>query len=181
MDLSDLPVAARNGHIIPGLASNSLLSVVVLCDARCEVLFNKYGVIVKYNGKTVLRGSKCARTGLWLVPLQHRTNQEATDGVAEPFANLFPNFNLDCLKQELNTVHTAANVAIVLNTSSMEELTKLHHQSLESPPKTAIYRVLRNHPEELLTFPGMNRKLISRHLPPSTVTAKGHLIRTRKG
>ena len=90
LDLPDLPMAARNGHIIPGLASNSRLSVVVFCDAKFKVSFNKYGVIVKYNGKTVLRGSKCARTGLWLVPLQQRTNQEATDGIAEPFANLFP-------------------------------------------------------------------------------------------
>ena len=145
---------------------------MVLCDAGCEVSFNKYGVIVKYNGKTVLRGSKCARTGLWLVPLQHRTNQEATDGVTEPFENIFPNFNLDYLARELNTVHTAANVATVLNTSSMEEFAKSHHQSLGSPPKNAIYRLLRNYPEELLTFPSMNRKLISRHLPPSTATAK---------
>ena len=73
MDLLDLPVAARNGPIIPGLASNSLVSVVVLYDARCEVSFNKYGVTVKYKGKTVLRGPKCARIGLWLVPLQHKT------------------------------------------------------------------------------------------------------------
>ena len=69
LDLPDLPMAARNGHIIPELASNSLLSVVVLCGAGCEVSFNKYGVTVKYNGKTVLRESKCARTGLWLLPL----------------------------------------------------------------------------------------------------------------
>ena len=27
----------------------------------------------------------------------------------------------------------------------------------------------------------MNRKLISKHLPPSTATATGHMIRTRKG
>ena len=64
LDLPDLPVAARNGHIIPGLASILLLSVVVLCDAGCEVSFNKYGVVVKYKGKTFLRGSKCARRGL---------------------------------------------------------------------------------------------------------------------
>ena len=39
LDLPGLPVAARNGHIIPGLASNSLMSVVVLGDAGCEVSF----------------------------------------------------------------------------------------------------------------------------------------------
>ena len=94
----------------------------------------------------------------------------AQDKVAEPFANLLPNFNLDYLTQELSAV--PANVAPVLKTSTMEELEKIHHQSLGSPPKIAIYRVLHNHPEELLTFPDMNRKLISRHLPLSTAIAE---------
>ena len=35
LDLPQLPEGARNGHISPGLASNSLVSVVVLCNAEC--------------------------------------------------------------------------------------------------------------------------------------------------
>ena len=136
----DLPIAARNGHIIPGLAENSLLSAVVLCNARCEVTFNKYDVTVKYNGKTVFRGTKCTRTGLWLVPLQSKATQEATDGVSDPVTNLFPDLKLNAVTQEHGTTHTVANVATVLNTSSMEELATYHHQSLGSPSKNAIYR-----------------------------------------
>ena len=30
-------------------------------------------------------------------------------------------------------------------------------------------------------FPGLDRGLITKHLPPSTATAKGHMTRTRKG
>ena len=62
LDLPDLPITARNGHIIPGLASNSLISVVVLCNTGCKATFNKHGVTVKCIVKTVLRGTKCART-----------------------------------------------------------------------------------------------------------------------
>ena len=35
--IPELPDAARIGHIIPGLASHSFLSVVKLCNAGCEV------------------------------------------------------------------------------------------------------------------------------------------------
>ena len=140
LGLPDLPIAARNGHIIPGLASNSLISVVVLCNAGCEVTFNKYSVTVKYNGKFFLSETNYAQTGLWLVPLQNKTAQEATDGVSGPVTNLFPNLKPNAVTQELDTLHKAANVATVLNTSSMEELAKYHHQSLGSPSKNAIYR-----------------------------------------
>ena len=65
LDLPDRPVAARSGHIIPGLASNSLVSVVVLCNAECEVTFSEFDMEVKYKGRIVLRGTTCAQTGLW--------------------------------------------------------------------------------------------------------------------
>ena len=117
-------------------------------DAKYH-LSNKHGVTVKYKRKPVLRGSKCARTGLWLVPLEHKINQETTNGVADPFANLFTDFNLNDVTQELNTAHAAANVATVLNTSSMEELAKFYHQSLGSPQKmqytTCYATILKNY------------------------------------
>ena len=120
---------------------------MVLYNIGCEATFNKYGVKVEYNGENVLRGIKCARTGLWLVPLQNNNTQEATDGVSDPVANLFANLKLNSVTQELNITHTAPNVATVLNTSSMEKLAKYHHQSLGSMPKNTIYRVLRNYPK----------------------------------
>jgi hypothetical protein len=41
LNLPDLPAGARVAHIIPGLASHSLLSVVAMCNARCTVTFTK--------------------------------------------------------------------------------------------------------------------------------------------
>ena len=54
LDLPNLPEGARNGHIIPGLASNLLVSVVVLCNAGCGVTFKEFDVTVKDIGKIVL-------------------------------------------------------------------------------------------------------------------------------
>ena len=61
------------------------------------------------------------------------------------------------------------------------EITKFHHQALGSPPVSTLLRVLRKHPDELSTIPGITRDLITKHLPPSTATAKVHMTRTRKG
>ena len=63
LDLPDLPIAARNGHIIPGLALNSLISTVVLCNAGCKVTFNKYGMTVNIMEKLSSERQNAARTG----------------------------------------------------------------------------------------------------------------------
>ena len=80
--IPELPDVARIGHIIPGLASHSLLSVVKLCNAGCEVSFSKIECIVKYRGRIVLKGHKCSKTGLWMVPLdtRHSPTQMETSG-----------------------------------------------------------------------------------------------------
>ena len=44
LDLPELPQAARFAHILPGLDKYSLISVVKLCNAGCEVAFTKYGI-----------------------------------------------------------------------------------------------------------------------------------------
>ena len=46
LDLLLLPQQGQQGHIIPGLASHSLLSVVRLCNAGCEVIFTKIDCVV---------------------------------------------------------------------------------------------------------------------------------------
>ena len=71
LDIPKLPKSARECHIIPDLASYSLISVVKLCEAGCEVSFTKWGigVEVRYRGQTIIKGSKCTRTGIWMVLL----------------------------------------------------------------------------------------------------------------
>ena len=55
LNLPNLPHDARKAYVIPGLASHSLISVVTLCNAGCEITFTKIGVIVKYHGRTILK------------------------------------------------------------------------------------------------------------------------------
>ena len=79
LDLPQLPMAARIGHVIPGLASRSLISVVQLTDAGCGVYFLKHCVTVTYRGRVVLEGAKDINTKLWMVRLRNETpSAEAT-------------------------------------------------------------------------------------------------------
>ena len=69
LNLPQLPTRAREGHIVPGLASHSLMSVVKIFNAGCEVTFTMIDCQVKHLGRIILRGSKCTRTGLWMINL----------------------------------------------------------------------------------------------------------------
>ena len=77
-----LPKKARLAHIIPGLASHSLLSVVRLCNCGCTVTFTKINCVVMYRGKVILQGYKDINTGLWMVNLK---GSEQARTVANPY------------------------------------------------------------------------------------------------
>jgi hypothetical protein len=70
LNLPALPVGARVAHIIPGLVSHSLLSVVTMCNAGYMVAFTKINCTIAYHGRTIICGHKCTCTGLWMVPLK---------------------------------------------------------------------------------------------------------------
>ena len=80
--LPQLPTRTRKCHIIPGLASYSLMSVVKLCNSGCEVTFTKIDCQVKHLGRVVIRGSKCTRTGLWMIKLNNAA--KSTPSISNP-------------------------------------------------------------------------------------------------
>ena len=69
--------------------------------------------------------------------------------------------------------------ANVIPTSSKAELAMYYHQILCSPPASTMIKAIKNN--QLRSFPGLTIELITKHLPPSTATEKGHMIRTRQG
>ena len=70
LDIPGLPLGARYAHVVPGI-NHSLLSIVRLCSARCEIVFGRWGlnVEVRYKGKVVMKGRKGTINGLWYVPI----------------------------------------------------------------------------------------------------------------
>ena len=117
----------------------------------------------------VLKGYKCNKTGLWMVPLDTtaRTTQMQVQENCEVLDHMqFANFAYEFLGN-------------IIPTSSKEELAMYYHQCLCSPPRSTLLKAIRN--GQLRSFPGLTYELIAKHLPPSTATEKGHMVRTRQG
>jgi hypothetical protein len=56
LHLPGLPLAARQVHIVPLLASQSLLSIGQFCDAGCKVAFVAETVTVSHKAEVLLTG-----------------------------------------------------------------------------------------------------------------------------
>jgi hypothetical protein len=65
LDIPHLPPAACQVHIVPDLASHTLLSIGQLCDAGCDVTFNANAVTVTYQNHLILQVTRTATTRLW--------------------------------------------------------------------------------------------------------------------
>lgn len=153
-----LPAAARTAHIIPQLKQQSLLSVVKLCDAGCTVAFENDQCTIKYNNKIVLRGFKCPRTRLWLVPLNDNTKKHQIPIKASP-----------------RRYHNINNAYVF---TSQEDTIKYLHQCFFSPTKATLLKSINNN--QLLGVPGLTKESVTKHLPPSSATIKGHMHRIPK-
>jgi hypothetical protein len=164
LNLPDLPAGAQAAHVIPGLASHSLLSAFTMYNAGCTVTFTKINSTISYRSSTIICGHKCSRTGLGVVPLTKNAGDQAasptaTDNRASPTAA--PTFAL------------AANIDA---TSSTAKYAYYIHQIMCSPPASTLLEAL-DHSEEIATIPGLTPTLIRNHLLCSTTTNKGHMRR----
>jgi hypothetical protein len=112
------------------------------------------------RAKIILCGSKCTRTGLWIIPLCPMPPLTASINPAIPPPTVI-----------------AANMDA---TSSSGEYAHRIHQALCSPPATTLEQALKGS-RELATFPSLMTHLINTHLPYSTATNKGHMRRHRQG
>jgi hypothetical protein len=68
--MPSLPHAARQAHILPGLAQHSLLYVSQMCDSGCTLTFTATKVTVKNVESTILTGLREKESSLWSVPLE---------------------------------------------------------------------------------------------------------------
>jgi hypothetical protein len=68
LDFPTLPPEATQGHILPGLASHSLVSIAKVCDNGCEVHFSNQHCQVVRDKTVLLQGPRNPTTNLWLLP-----------------------------------------------------------------------------------------------------------------
>jgi hypothetical protein len=70
LNLPSLPHAARQNHILPGLAQHSLLSVGQMCDSGFVVTFTATKVAVTNGASTILNVQRDKESGMWRTPLE---------------------------------------------------------------------------------------------------------------
>ena len=158
-----LPEEATKGHIVPGLAHTSLVSISVLCDAGCRVEYDEGQCRVNYRGRTVWHGGREPSTKLWVLPLKPTKNQYGS--------HLGKNMQANAVSHQANSAYTM---------SSKEALIKYLHQCLFCPPKRTLLKAIKNN--QLTTWPGLTAKAVERYLPDNApATDKGHMSRHRKG
>ena len=183
LDLPLLPKQARFAHIVPGMSGFSLISVVKLCNAGCQVKMTDTSCTVTFHGKIVVTCSKCTRTGLWLMPLRDLTNHNTCTSEDPPnegaeLANAHSAHksnevtNLFVPSSTYTDLAYAHNAHRITKTATQAELAMYHHQSLFCPTEATLRKAINNH--QLDSFPGLTNTLLTK-LPPSTATAKGHM------
>ena len=149
LQLDQLPAQARTGHILPGLAHHSLISIGHLCDAGCTAEFNSNTVNVKKYGNILIHGWR-APPGLWHLPL---TNHDNT-GPQTP--------------TESHNAYTT--------TTKVERMQYLHAAAFSPVPATWIKAIQKG---VFTSWTGLTAKAVAKHLPKAIATSKGHLDKTR--
>jgi hypothetical protein len=73
LNIPSLSHAARQAHILQGLAQHSLLYVGQMCDSGCSVTFTASNVTVTNGESTILTGLRDKESSLWRAPLEPAT------------------------------------------------------------------------------------------------------------
>ena len=73
-----MPESARLALIFPQLTSASLISIVKLCDAGFQAIFDKDTVKITRDGKIILQGYRNLVNNLWEIILGKKTTAPQT-------------------------------------------------------------------------------------------------------
>jgi hypothetical protein len=136
LDMPMLPAVAKRVHIIPELATHTLLSIGQLCDAGCDVAFTAEEITVKYKGNTVLSGYRTCHTRLWHFSMPS---------------------NLPSPKKMSPTEHASMTA---IRSATPVQLVAFAHATLFSPA-LAIYPRISTQQRLLDQFPQINSKNIA--------------------
>jgi hypothetical protein len=135
----------------------------MLANHRCTTSFTRDAVIVTLDGHIVLQGFRDRPTGLWTVPLGAIPQTNPTTTTRPPTSQE------PILFQAANSAYHMKN---------KKDLATFYHAAAGYPvPSTWIQAIQAGN---YATWPGLTDELISRNLPASIITSKGHMQQQRK-
>jgi hypothetical protein len=156
----ELSASAKTGHIFNHLKSGSLISIGQLCDDDCVALFTTYDVKLYKNGQVIIVGTRDNANGLWTIPLAPKSAP-----------------SLPQLQAPLRNRHHSANGAIRHRATKQDLAAFLHACGFGPLPSTFLRAIQRGHFD---SWPGLTALLVTKHLPKSLATSKGHLRMEQK-
>jgi hypothetical protein len=151
-----LPPNAKKGHIFPHLRNHALLSVGILADHGCKIIFEREQARVLYNNQPIMLAQRTPQ-GLWAVP---NPTPAVEDNPKPP------------------TVRPSHTANIVTPTSTVADLVHYLHATCFSPTKTTLLKAIRNN--HFTTWPGFTADNVTKHLTKTIETDMGHLDQQRK-
>ena len=149
------------------MAHKSLISIKLLTDAVCKVVYDTHECRVYFRKKIVWAGGKKPTTSLWVLPISKNGETWIQDGNNDNVMKL----------QHGKKEHMAENAYAM---TSKESLIRYLHQRLFSPTKRTLVKAIKNN--QLNTWPSITADAVRKHLPESApATDKGHMKCQRKG
>ena len=160
--LSKLPKQAREAHRAP--VTNNLLSVSVLCDAGCEVLFHPSGCEITYNGETIIRGWRCMRSNMWRISL----TDDGTNNVIPEDTGI--NDQVEMPSFFANSIYECENT---------DQLLQFYHATMGFPATSTWCKAI--DAGYFKGWPGLTTKRVRRFIKVTDETELGHMDQRRAG
>jgi hypothetical protein len=150
LDIPELNAAASKAHVFPGMAHHSLLSVGKLCDEGYIVTFKHASMTICDSEKSQILNGPRDLD----TGLRRINLKQTSNHIPEPIAN-----NVYELRYTGALVHYL-------------------HKSLFSPTKSALLQAVKD--GHLITWPGLTKDTINKHLKLTPATAMGHMSQRRQ-
>ena len=153
---NQLSKKAKEAAVLKDLNSASLISFGQLCDDDCQVLLDKHECRVTKNQKLIMQGWRNKNDGLWDIPIG----------------------NLPLHRKDHPPIQQRINIIIRKDKTKLDLIRFLHASAFSPVKDTLIKAIKKNH---FKSWPGLTAKLVSKSLPDSVATAKGHMNQERQG
>ena len=153
---SKLSPKEQSNHVFKDITTGSLISMGQFCDDDCVTIFTKYDKNILKHNQVIITGLRNWTNVLWNIPLGPCPLTQQSPTLSHP------NQAKSILRQDI----------------TKREFSQYFHAAAFIPAKSTFLAATNN--GHFKSRPGLSVGLISKHLPQSPFTVKGHLDQGKK-
>ena len=148
---SKLSYKAQSAHVFKDITTGSLISMGQLCNDDCVAIFTKYDVNILKHNQVIITGLRDRTNCLWNIPIGPCPPNQQSPTLSNP---------------------NQAN-GILCQDITKRKLAQYFHAAAFSPVNSTFLDAINN--GHFTSWLGLSVGLVSKHLPQSPFTVKGHL------